>query len=64
MPSLTLSFFRPWEAPARTAPSPPRSSRAPVFIGDAVQPWAGSTLLLAILQSQAAQAEDGRSVKG
>ena len=49
--AATFSAF--WTAPAkdRTAPEPPRKRPAPVFIGDAVQPWQGETMLLALLRA-------------
>jgi hypothetical protein len=53
MLTATLSHF--WPAPARaaTTPEPPRKRLTPIFIGDAVQPWAGETMLLAILRQDA-----------
>lgn len=52
--AATLSHF--WSAPAReaAAPEPPRKRPPPIFIADAVHPWQGETLLLAILRAEAA----------
>jgi hypothetical protein len=50
---LALPFWaRAAKDSARTAPNRTRH-RAPVFIGDAVVPWRGETLLLALLREQA-----------
>ncbi len=38
---------------ADTDVSPPVKRHPPVFIGDAVQPWAGQTLLLTLLRDAA-----------
>ena len=40
------------DAPAATGPKPARRS-GPVFIHDAVTPWLGETVLLALLRQQA-----------
>ncbi len=45
------AFWTPTEK-SRTVTAPPRKRPAPIFIGDAVQPWAGETLLLAILRDE------------
>jgi hypothetical protein len=37
----------------KAVPEPPGKRPAPVFIGDAVQPWAGETMLLSVLRQQA-----------
>ncbi len=51
MISATLSAFWAPFAADETAPAPPRKRPAPLFIGDAVQPFAGETLLLALLRA-------------
>lgn len=38
---------------ADTLAEPPAKRHPPVFIGDAVQPWAGETLLLTLLRDAA-----------
>ncbi|MGA9435358.1 MAG: hypothetical protein WBV62_14085 [Roseobacter sp.] len=47
------SFFWATEPREVTAPEPPKKRPTPVFIGDAVQPWGGETLLLSILRDDA-----------
>ncbi|AVL53752.1 hypothetical protein CEP88_14835 [Roseobacter denitrificans] len=56
--ATSLSHF--WSMPARTtaAPEPPRKRSGPVFIGDAVQPWGGETLLLALLRKEVSKRAD------
>ena len=49
--AATLSSF--WSSPKvqeATRPPKPRRAASPLFIGDAVQPWAGETMLLALLR--------------
>ena len=48
-----LSYF--WSLPFApdTTSEPPVKRHPPVFIGDAVQPWAGETLLLTLLREAA-----------
>jgi len=48
-----LSSF--WASPLRedVAPEPPKKRPTPLFIGDAVQPWGGETMLLSILRDEA-----------
>lgn len=61
---MIAAAFSFWQMPRRaerTAPDPSKPRPAPVFIGDAVQPWGGETMLLAILR---AQAEDETSRNG
>ena len=56
--SGTLSYFWPQAAErSEVRPQPPKPRRAPVFVGDAVQPWGSGTMLLAILRQQAAKDE-------
>jgi len=44
-----------WVSPRRedTASEPPKKRPTPLFIGDAVQPWGGETMLLSILRRDA-----------
>lgn len=53
MIEATLSSF--WHLPrqAQTDTAPPKPRAPPVFIGDAVAPFAGETLLLSLLRAQA-----------
>jgi hypothetical protein len=53
MIAATLSAF--WRLPerAQSDTAPPKPPAAPVFIGDAVMPFAGETLLLSLLRAQA-----------
>jgi hypothetical protein len=53
MIAATLSSFWRDLVPARTGTTPPKSRAAPVFIGDAIAPFAGETLLLTLLRAQA-----------
>ena len=48
-------FWTFWTLPARsdTQPAAPERRAPPVFIGDAVQPWAGETMLLSLLRQEA-----------
>jgi hypothetical protein len=57
MIAATLSAF--WATPAKdaTAPEPPRRRSAPLFIGDATQPFGQDTLLLKIIRDDAARAD-------
>lgn len=57
---FAASLSHLWSMPARTtaAPDPPRKRPGPVFIGDAVQPWGGETLLLALLREEALKRAD------
>ncbi|WP_299408340.1 hypothetical protein [uncultured Roseobacter sp.] len=48
-----LSFFWPTFSLERAAAKPPQPRPAPIFIGDAVQPWGGETMLLQILRHEA-----------
>lgn len=60
MLAAALSSF--WFAPAQedTAPAPRSRSAAPVFIGDALQPWGHDTMLLHILRrDMSKEDEDG-----
>jgi len=50
--AVITRFFWPTEAPSTTAPER-KPTRAPVFIGDAVIPCQGETLLLKLLRDQA-----------
>ena len=45
------------EASARSGPAP-RKPRQPVFIHDAIMPWRGETLLLAILRADGETGEE------
>ena len=59
---MLAAFFDPYwtnEAEAQESTEPPKPRPTPVFIGDAVLPWNGSTMLHAILQSDAARTEAG-----
>ena len=63
MSSTTLSGFWQWlaqaEQPAQARTGPELKPRpGPIFIGDAVVPWKGSTLLLEILKGDAKEADD------
>jgi hypothetical protein len=51
--AAALSGFWPAPPKAQERPAPPRKRPAPVLIGDAVQPFAGETLLLALLRAEA-----------
>lgn len=53
MIATARAFFWPVPPAADTAPEPTTERHPPVFIGDAVQPWAGETVLLAILREAA-----------
>ncbi|TMM52787.1 hypothetical protein [Sulfitobacter sabulilitoris] len=44
----------------RADTKPPRPRPAPVFIGDAVQPWGDGTMLLAQLRAQSDSSADGQ----
>lgn len=60
--AAALSSF--WASPARedTVPEPPKKRPTPLFIGDAVQPWGGETMLLSILRREVLrQIEDDNS---
>ena len=48
-----LSNFWPVTAPVEATVQPPTKRHPPIFIGDAVQPWAGETLLLTLLREAA-----------
>ena len=51
--------FLPSLAETETRARPkPKPLRAPLFIQDAVTPWAGSTMLLALWQQQEAEDRD------
>lgn len=52
MITAALSFWRMPLRAERTATKPPKPRPAPVFIGDAIQPWGGETMLLSILRAQ------------
>jgi hypothetical protein len=58
MIATAFSYFRPPLVAARTQARRPQTRGAPVFIGDAVHPWEGATLLLAILNRQASDEKD------
>lgn len=50
---LTLTALPATARNERTTTAPePRPLRAPVFVQDAVMPWQGETLLLALLRQQ------------
>ncbi len=52
--------FLPSLAETETRARPkPKPLRAPLFIQDAVTPWAGSTMLLALWRQQEAEDRDG-----
>ncbi|MEE4187394.1 MAG: hypothetical protein V2I76_02965 [Roseobacter sp.] len=55
-----LTSFWSLTVKEHAAPQPPCKRPAPVFIGDAVQPWAGETMLLSVLRQQA-EDENARS---
>ena len=48
-----LTSFWPAAPRADAVPDKPRKRPPPIFIGDAVQPWAGETLLLTLLREAA-----------
>ena len=50
--TLSSLFWRA-PAPSQAETAPPKPRAAPVFIGDAVAPFAGETLLLSLLRAQA-----------
>ncbi|WP_300033458.1 hypothetical protein [uncultured Roseobacter sp.] len=57
---MFATAFLPFFTDARdSATAPPRRVRKapPLFIGDAVQPWAGETLLLSLLREDAADSD-------
>ncbi|MEM9576377.1 MAG: hypothetical protein AAF999_05125 [Pseudomonadota bacterium] len=60
---LTAAFSSFWHQipQVRAAPAPVRKRPAPVFIGDAVQPFAGETLLLSIWRGAAEAKADENS---
>lgn len=52
------SFRTAATAQTRPVPEPPARRGTPVFIGDAVQPWGGETLLLEIIRRDADRHRD------
>jgi len=59
MIAVFAPFWPAARADERTRPAPPAPRRfGPVFIGDAVQPFAGETLLLALLRAEACAEDD------
>ncbi|EDZ45833.1 hypothetical protein [Leisingera daeponensis] len=57
--TLRTPFLPPvTKAEAGTKPKP-KSARSPLFIQDAVTPWADGTLLLALWRMQEAESQDG-----
>ncbi len=63
MSTTTQSGFWQWLAPAQRSAEARTGGEqkprpGPIFIGDAVVPWKGSTLLLEILREDAKDTED------
>lgn len=57
--TLGGSFWADADADGNSTTGPERRRmRSPVFIGDALTPWGGETLLLAMLRAQALELED------
>ena len=61
MIALGLSLFRPLATPERRMSPVSEKRAAPVFIGDAVQPCGGETLLLALLRREAGERDTDQS---
>lgn len=59
--AATFSQFWGAVATAEAQTAPPRRKPAPLFIGDAVQPFGGETLLLTLLREEAMRDKDDQS---
>jgi hypothetical protein len=58
MTAFAFSSLRNFASGDTASASPPEKRRAPLFIGDVVQPWGDTTMLAAILRQDARDAED------